>query len=46
MRRLAERDGSPDDPSDERIARYVEGQRLYIEKYQPAQRADLVVDNS
>jgi len=46
VHRLAERDGSPDDPSDERIARYVEGQRLYIETCQPAQRADLVVDNS
>jgi len=44
--RLAQRDGSPSDPSDQRIRRYVEGQQLYIEKYHPAERADLVIDNS
>ncbi len=46
VRRLAERDGSPSDVDDPRIRRYVEGQRLYIERYRPAERADLVIDNS
>lgn len=46
VRRLAERYGSPSEVGDPRIARYVEGQRLYIERYHPAERADLVIDNS
>lgn len=46
VKRLAERDGSPDDPSDERIARYVQGQRLYIQLANPAERADVVISNS
>lgn len=46
VRRLAERDGSPSAVDDPRIRRYVEGQRLYIERYHPAERADLVIDNS
>ena len=46
VHRLAQRDGSPDDPSDERIARYVDGQRLYITQADPASRADLVVNNA
>lgn len=46
VRRLAERDGSPSEVDDPRIRRYVEGQRLYIERYRPAERADLVIDNS
>ena len=46
VHRLAERDGSPDDPDDERLARYVEGQKLYIGRINPAERADLVVDNT
>ncbi len=46
VRRLAERDGSPSEVDDPRIARYVEGQRLYIERYHPAERADLVIDNT
>ena len=46
VHRLAQRDGSPDDPSDERNARYVEGQRRYITQADPASRADLVVDNT
>ncbi|MFT4296487.1 MAG: uridine kinase [Micropruina sp.] len=45
VRRLAERDGSPSDPDDPRIRRYVEGQRRYIERRNPARRADLVIDN-
>lgn len=46
VRRLAERDGTPADPADERNARYVAGQQLYIDKYHPAERADLIIDNS
>ncbi|MCW3158326.1 uridine kinase [Micropruina sonneratiae] len=46
VRRLAERDGSPPDPDDPRNHRYVEGQRLYVAAQHPAERADLVVDNS
>ena len=46
VRRLAERDGTPSEVDDPRIARYVEGQRLYIERYHPAERADLVIDNT
>lgn len=45
VKRLARRDGSPDDPADARIARYVEGQRLYIELANPAERADVVISN-
>ncbi len=45
VKRLAERDGSPDDPSDARIARYVQGQRLYIQLANPAERADVVISN-
>lgn len=44
--RLAARDGSPSELDDPRIRRYVEGQRSYIAQYHPAERADLVVDNS
>ncbi len=44
--RLAVRDGTPADPTDERNVRYVAGQQLYIDKYHPAERADLVIDNS
>lgn len=36
VHRPAERDGSPDDPDDERLARYVEGQKLYIGRINPA----------
>ncbi|MFT3862465.1 uridine kinase [Micropruina sp.] len=45
VHRLAQRDGTPDDPNDQRIARYVEGQKLYIAMIHPADRADLVIDN-
>ena len=44
--RLAERDGTPPDPTDPRNVRYVAGQQLYIDTYHPAERADLVIDNS
>ena len=42
--RMAVRDGSPSDPDDPRNRRYVEGQRLYLAKCDPAGRADLVID--
>ena len=45
VKRLAERDGTSPDPNDPSNARYVQGQRLYIEQCDPAARADLVVDN-
>ncbi|PWK85382.1 uridine kinase [Lentzea atacamensis] len=42
--RMAVRDGSPSDPGDPRNHRYVEGQRLYLAKCEPARRASLVID--
>ncbi len=45
-RRMASRDGTHPDPSHPSIARYVEGQRLYIRACKPADRAILVVDNT
>ncbi len=44
--RMAVRDGSPSDPDDPRNRRYVEGQRLYFAKCDPARRADLVLDHN
>lgn len=46
VHRLAGRDGTPDDPDDPSLRRYVEGQRYYIERYRPAERADIVIDNT
>jgi uridine kinase len=43
--RMAKRDGSPSDPDDPRNRRYVEGQKLYFAKCDPARRADLVIDH-
>ena len=45
-RRMAVRDGSPDDPDHPAMRRYVEGQRLYFAERSPWTRADVVVDNS
>lgn len=45
-RRMAVRDGCPPDPHDERNRRYLEGQRLYLARCDPARRATLVVDNT
>jgi uridine kinase len=42
--RMAVRDGSPPDPDDPRNHRYVEGQRLYLARCEPAKRASLVID--
>lgn len=43
-RRMAERDGSPEDPEAAENARYVDGQRLYLERCRPAERATVLVD--
>ncbi len=43
--RLAHRDGTSPDPEHPSNRRYVEGQRLYLERCEPAARADLVVSN-
>ncbi|MGW6932171.1 uridine kinase [Lentzea sp. NPDC054927] len=44
--RMAGRDGSPSDPDDPRNRRYVEGQRLYFARCDPAARASLVIDHN
>ena len=46
VRRLAERDGSHPDPAHPSMARYVEGQRLYLSSCRPELRATRVIDNS
>ena len=43
--RMSVRDGCPPDPQDLANRRYVVGQRLYRERCDPADRADLVVDD-
>ena len=43
--RLAARDGSVDDVEDPDQRRYVDAQRIYLERCDPRARADLVVDN-
>lgn len=45
-RRLHERMNFNPDPHDPSNARYYEGQLLYIRECRPAEKADLVVDNS
>lgn len=45
-KRMAERDGSHPDPDHPSLARYVEGQRLYLSTCSPAERATHVVDNA
>ncbi len=45
-RRMATRDGTPPDPSDPGMRRYVEGQRRYLAACSPASRATWVVDNT
>ncbi len=44
--RMAVRDGTPADPEDPAMHRYVGGQRLYFAYTDPAGRAGLVVDNA
>lgn len=43
--RMAARDGSPADPHDPQLRRYVEGQRLYLSTCEPRRHASLVIDN-
>lgn len=44
--RLVERDGGPPDPGHPDHRRYREAQRRYRERYDPADSADIVVDNT
>ena len=44
--RMAQRDGSPADPEDPMMHRYVGGQRIYFADTDPALRASVVVENS
>jgi uridine kinase len=44
--RLAGRDGSADDPRHPSLRRYLEAQRLYVERCAPHERADVVIDNA
>jgi len=45
-RRVADRDGTPADPDDPRIRRYIEGQRSYFRSCRPWLRATRVIDNT
>ena len=44
--RMAMRDGTNPDPAHPSLARYVEGQRLYLDRCRPMDRATVVVDNT
>jgi len=44
--RMAVRDGTDPDPSHASVARYVGAQRIYQGLVRPAERADVVIDNS
>lgn len=46
VRRMAERDGTHPDPEHPSMRRYVEGQRIYVSRCHPAERATHVVQNS
>lgn len=46
VRRLSERDGSHPDPAHPSMARYVQGQRLYLATCRPELRATHVLDGS
>jgi uridine kinase len=45
-RRMALRDGTDPDPEHPSMHRYVHGQRLYLSRCRPAERATVVVDNT
>lgn len=45
-RRMAQRDGTPDDPSHPELRRYHEAQRHYRRAVDPVRRAAVVVDNA
>ena len=44
--RMAARDDISPDPGDALVRRYVDGQRLYLERCHPRGRADIVIDNT
>ena len=44
--RMAVRDGSHHDPRHPSMRRYVEGQRVYLSRCCPWQRADALIDNT
>ena len=44
--RMALRDGTHPDPDHSTMARYVEGQRLYLAECNPTALADIVIDNA
>lgn len=44
--RMALRDGTHPDPDHSTMARYVEGQRLYLAECNPRALADMVIDNT
>jgi uridine kinase len=44
--RMALRDGTQPDPDHSTMARYVEGQRLYLAECSPRALADVVIDNA
>ena len=46
VRRMAERDGTSPDPGHPSLHRYVEGQRIYLSRCRPADRATHVIDSS
>lgn len=45
-KRMAVRDGYPEDYLDERNARYYQGQLIYLEKCKPKSKATVVIDNN
>jgi uridine kinase len=44
--RMAARDGSHPDPEHPSLYRYVQGQRIYLSRCKPKERATIVIDNS
>lgn len=45
VQRVAQRDGTPPDPTHPSLSRYVAGQRLYLARCRPAERATYVISN-
>ncbi|WKG00824.1 uridine kinase [Mycolicibacterium sp. HK-90] len=45
-KRMALRDGTPSDPEDPRMRRYIEGQREYFRQCDPQRRAHILIDNN
>jgi len=45
-KRMALRDGTPSDPEDPNMRRYVGGQREYFRQCDPQQRAHILIDNN